>query len=71
MDTSKKKKMTQGPVGTRIPIQKKTRTHKKSQHGSTRNPPRTEQAPRETTEQVHAEEIRTETQEKPVEEEIG
>jgi hypothetical protein len=36
---SKKKKMTQGPVGTSIPIQKKSRTQKKSQHGSTRNPP--------------------------------
>jgi hypothetical protein len=70
MNGASNNKMAQDLMGTSNPIQKKRRTQKKSEHGSTRNPPHTAQAPRETTEKVRVEGIKTETQEKLMEEEI-
>jgi hypothetical protein len=58
-------------VGGRNPIQKKSRTHKKSQCGSTQDPLRTEKAPRGTTKKVSIEEVQMVTQYIPMEEELG
>jgi hypothetical protein len=58
-------------LGASIPIQKKSKTQKKSQRGPTQGPSCTKQEPRSTTEQVCAEEIRTETHDIHVEEDIG
>jgi hypothetical protein len=67
----KKKNTAQGQEGGSSPIQKKTRMKKKSQCGSTQGPPHIEKTTRETTEQVHLEERKTETQEISMEEGEG
>jgi hypothetical protein len=70
-DASKNKNIAHGQEGESNPIQNKSRIKKKSQHGPTQGPLRIEKKPRGATEQVSSEEVQTETQYIPMEEEVG